>query len=92
MALEKYPQAQADLLKATALKPSDKDAWRNLGSVYAYMSKYPQAVTCYTKSISIDPRFASVYHDRGVTYRILGKYDLASRDLGIARALGHVPR
>ncbi len=91
-ALEKYPQAQADLLKATALKPSDKDAWRNLGSVYAYLSKYPQAIVCYTKSINIDPRFASVYWDRGRTYRMLGKYELASRDLGIARALGYIPR
>lgn len=88
-ALEKYPQAQADFLKATILDPNDKDAWRNLGSVYFYLSKYAQAIPCFTKSISIDPRFASVYMDRGRTYRLLGKYELAARDIGIARALGH---
>lgn len=91
-ALEKYPQAQADLLKATALNPNDKDAWRNLGTTWIYMSKFNQAINCFSRSLSIDPRIASVYHDRGLAYRMLGKYDQANRDMGIARALGFVPR
>ncbi len=73
----KYPEAIADLTKATEMDPKSAEAYNNLGMHYAEFGKIPESFTALNKAITIKPDFSKAYYNLGNTYAKIGDYKTA---------------
>jgi Flp pilus assembly protein TadD len=55
MQLGRFPEAQAELEKATTLRPDNGDAWAMLGNVYKQNDQPEKAITALRRAIELMP-------------------------------------
>lgn len=53
--LEMYPAAEAPLRQAIKLRPTDKNAWNNLGVVMRQRPHVAEAKACFLQALELDP-------------------------------------
>ena len=63
----RYPDAQAEFLKAVEIDPTYADAYHNLGSAYAEQGKWEEAIVAYRKALG-----QTLYASPENTYNNLG--------------------
>jgi tetratricopeptide (TPR) repeat protein len=71
----RYPEAQAEFLKAIELDPTYADAYHNLGSAYAEQAKWEEAIGAYRKALAqtIYARPETTYNNLGYAYWALDR-------------------
>jgi tetratricopeptide (TPR) repeat protein len=71
----RYPEAQAEFLKAVELDPTYADAYHNLGSAYAEQAKWEEAIEAYRKALAqaIYARPETTYNNLGYAYWALDR-------------------
>lgn len=68
MTLGALALAEADLLKATRLDPSEPEPYFLLGALYTQRGQYAECVTVYTTVLGLDSENGSAWHRRAVCY------------------------
>lgn len=86
--MQKFAEAEQDLLKATQMKSDYLDAWSALGDTYRWSRQYDKVVRVFSKMIDLSPRQARFYLARAQAYIQLKAQDKARRDLAQAKSLG----
>jgi len=88
VALRDFPAAEAALLRASRLRPSESFAYLYLGEIYSETKRLPQAVEALEKYIHLvpDPReiprdVSRAYYLLGQNFRRLGRLDEAQKAL-----------
>lgn len=76
--------AMADFKAVLEIKPSDPEAFNNLGNCLASSGNYAQAIDYFTQAIKSDPQHVSSYFGRGRLRRALGDRAGADVDLRVA--------
>lgn len=71
----RYPEAQAEFLKAIELDATYADAYHNLGSAYAEQAKWEEAIGAYRKALAqtIYARPETTYNNLGYAYWALDR-------------------
>jgi YaiO family outer membrane protein len=84
----RWPEAESDLLAATAKSPRYAGAWTALGNMYLWSDRPAQAVTAYAHTIELNPTDAAGYIARGRAYRAAGDVAAARADFDAAASFG----
>jgi rhomboid protease GluP len=79
--LHREPQAEAALLRAEQLKPSDPAAREQLGLLYLRARRYEQARSAFEKVIKINPNDTDSLVNLGLTLNQLGRSEEAVASL-----------
>jgi YaiO family outer membrane protein len=89
--MERWPEAEADLVAVTTAKPDYADAWSALGDMYLWSDRPQQAATAYARwgELRADDPAAAIALGRA--HRAAGDYDAARADFAAARARGADP-
>jgi tetratricopeptide (TPR) repeat protein len=66
---QRYPQAEAALRQAVAIRPNRSDAWVELGNTLALQKKYPNALAIYSTALKMEPQNPQTHLRRG---KVLG--------------------
>jgi tetratricopeptide (TPR) repeat protein len=86
--LGRWDEADADFLKAAALRPDLGDAYVNHGAVLIRRMEYAQALEAISRGIALGPSFLyAAYYDRALALQRLGRDQEAYDDLRKALAL-----
>jgi YaiO family outer membrane protein len=86
--MDRWPEAEADLLAATAASPGYADAWSALGNMYVWSDRPRQAIAAFDRCIDLRPTDPLPRIARGRAYRAMGDYAAARIDFEAALALG----
>lgn len=86
-----WPEAEADLLAATAASPRYAGAWTALGNMYLWSDRPAQAAEAFGRAIDLSPNDAAARIARGRAYRAAGDAAAAGADFDAAAALGADP-
>lgn len=89
--MERWPEAEADLVAATTAKPDYADAWSGLGDMYLWSDRPQQAAAAYARWSELrgdDPAAAIAL---GRAHRAAGDLAAARADFEAARARGADP-
>lgn len=86
--MDRWPEAEADLLAATAASPDYADAWSALGNIYLWSDRPRQAIAPFDRWIDLRPTDPAPRIARGRAYRAMGEYAAARADFDSALALG----
>ncbi|MBN1493947.1 MAG: tetratricopeptide repeat protein [Candidatus Omnitrophica bacterium] len=60
--------------QAIRLNPTVKEAYNNLGAIYADLGMYDKAIDEYKKAIEVDDTYSVAYFNLGMAYYALGRY------------------
>jgi tetratricopeptide (TPR) repeat protein len=66
---QRYPEAEAALRTAIAIRPGRADGWVELGNALALRKKYPEALANYSTALKMEPQNAQTLLRRG---KVLG--------------------
>lgn len=86
--MERWPEAEADLLAVTVASPGYADAWSALGNMYLWSERPKQAIAPFDRWIDLRPTDPAPRIARGRAYRAMGEYAAARADFDAALALG----
>ncbi len=81
-------EAETHIMHVTELRPSEENAWINLGDVHRAMGDLEQARLEYGKAMEMDPTNSIAPVKRGHVNSFLGNYDEAREDYDKGIALG----
>jgi len=84
----RWPEAEADLLAATAASPGYADAWSALGDMYMWSDRPRQAIDQFARWVDLRPADPAPHIARGRAYRAAGENAAARVDFDAALALG----
>ncbi|MBI4459552.1 MAG: tetratricopeptide repeat protein [Acidobacteria bacterium] len=78
--LGKIPEAQAELVKAAELDPTNAGRYYfNLGAVLVNMGNTKEAVEAFRKATEKDPNFADAYYQLGITLTGMASVDSSGK-------------
>jgi len=77
IAAQRYQDAEALLLKLTALQPRFSGAWTNLGTLYVARDEARAAQTAFEKALEANPSNCAARVSLGVLARRAGDYETA---------------
>ena len=80
-ALEQWPGAPRDLLKAVGVEPNSAPAHVALGTLDLYTGDQSGALREYQRAVALDPRSSSAHSSLGLLYRRMGQKEKASAEL-----------
>lgn len=83
-----WPQAEADLLAATAASPRYAGAWTALGNMYLWSDRPAQAVDAFAHAVELNPNDPAAHIARGRAHRAAGDVVAARADFDAAAELG----
>ncbi|HJW46585.1 MAG TPA: YaiO family outer membrane beta-barrel protein [Lysobacter sp.] len=86
--MDRWPEAEADLLAATRMKPSYADAWSGLGDMYLWSDRPQLAADAYGHWAGLRPDDPAALIARGRAHRAAGNPEAAQTDFDAARARG----
>lgn len=89
--MERWPDAEADLVAATTAQPDYADAWSALGDMYLWSDRPLQAATAYARWNELRPDDPEPAIALGRAHRAAGDYDAARAGFTAARARGADP-
>ncbi len=69
-----YPEAEAELRTAVAIRPGRADGWVELGNALALQKKYPDALDCYSTALKMEPRNSQTLLRRGKVLGYLNRH------------------
>jgi len=61
------------LEREVSQKPTNLEAWTQLGNIYFDTNKYDQSIRAYKKSLELNPKDPNVWTDLGVMYQRKGQ-------------------
>ena len=80
LAVNKYPEAQADYTKAIEMKPDDERSYLGRGQAEIYLGQWDGAIADLSKAIELKPDDADAYGFRGYAYSKLNDWAKALPD------------
>ena len=83
-----WPEAEADLLAATAASPRYAGAWIVLGNMYLWSDRPTQAVDAFGHAVELKPDDPAARIARGRAHRAAGDIAAARADFDAAAGLG----
>lgn len=86
--MDRWPEAEADLLAVTAASPGYADAWSALGDMYMWSDRPGLAIDAFGRLVELRPTDPAPHIARGRAYRAAGEYASARVDFDAALALG----
>ena len=89
--MERWPEAEADLVTVTTAKPGYADAWSALGDMYLWSDRPQQAAAAYGRWDALSGNDPAAAIALGRAHRAAGDYDAARADFTSARARGADP-
>ena len=72
--LGKYPEAIADLTKATEMDPKSSEAFNNLGLQLGDAGKIEESLKALNRAVELKPSFSKAYYNMGNTYAKAGDF------------------
>ena len=82
-----YQGALSKYNEAMQLSPNNKNARRNVETIYSYWQNSEQAMADYNKAIEQNPKNSDAYRNRGMFYFYLSDYENAIKDFDKAISL-----
>ena len=77
---KKFPEMEAETLKAAELDPHDPRIMNNLGDILRELKRYDEAEPAYRKAIQLDPRFPAPWEGLGTLEIMRNRPSLALPD------------
>ena len=81
LALEEFPEAEADFSKAIGLVPDDADYYNNRGVARMSLIEIETAIDDFTTAIDLDPAMVDAYLNRSMVYVRLQRFEESLSDL-----------
>lgn len=82
-----YQGALSKYNEAMQISPNNKNARRNVETIYSYWQNSEQAMADYNKAIEQNPRSSDAHRNRGMFYFYLSDYENAIKDFDKAISL-----
>ena len=86
--MNRWPEAEADLLAVTAASPNYADAWSALGNMYMWSDRPMLAIEAFGRWVDLRPTDPAPHIARGRAYRAAGDYAAARADFEAAATAG----